>query len=457
MSTEHGFLLLVDDDETNREVLSVRLEGFGYVVALAANGKQALELVEKQHFDLVLLDIMMPEVNGFEVLRSLRGCHSLTELPVIMATARDRSEDVVRALQQGANDYVTKPYDFPVLLARIQTQLALKRAVAQVGYLREEIESSGYFDEIVGQSQALREVLDKVKRVAPTDARILITGESGTGKELLARAIHHASGRRGQPLVKVNCGAIAPTLVESELFGHEKGAFTGAHDRRIGRFELANGGTIFLDEVGELPLETQVKLLRVLQENELERVGSSRSQKVDVRVIAATNRNLADAVKAKTFREDLFYRLHVVPLKMPALRERREDIPLLIAYFLDRFSKKLGKQFHGVSEEMMPQLLAYGWPGNVRELQNVLERAAVLADGPWLTMDDPLQSPLDEPALSSAPSNLNQVQRDHILRILKDTHGVIEGKDGAAAVLGLRPSTLRSRMQRLGITRPPDA
>jgi formate hydrogenlyase transcriptional activator len=456
MCVEHGSILVVDDDETNREVLSLRLEGAGYTVTLATNGREALALAEKVPCDLVLLDVMMPEINGLEVLRTLRQTRPIAELPIVMATARDRSEDIVLALKEGASDYVTKPYDFPVLLARVQTQLALRRAIAQIGYLREEIQSTYDFTDVIGHSETLREILEKVKRVAPTDATVLITGETGTGKELVARAIHNLSPRQSQPLVKVNCGAIAPGLVESELFGHEKGAFTGAQERRIGRFELADGGTIFLDEIAELPLDNQVKLLRVLQEQEFERVGSSRSQKINVRVIAATNRNLADSVKDRTFREDLFYRLHVVPLKMPALREHREDIVPLVDHFLARFGRKLGKRFTGVSPEMMRQLQAYSWPGNVRELQNVIERATILSEGPLLGMEDPLQSPLHDDRPIPAGITLEEVERAHILHVLASAGGVIEGPEGAAAQLGLPPSTLRSRMAKLGISRSPN-
>jgi DNA-binding NtrC family response regulator len=452
MSALHASLLVVDDDDTNREVLSQRLQRKGYTVSTAEDGARALEMIRGRRFDLVLLDIMMPGLNGLEVLQTVRRSCSLTDLPVIMATARDQSTDVVQALEMGANDYVTKPFDFPVVLARVQTQLCLKRAVEQIGYLREEIQSEYNFEEIIGASPALREVQDKVKRVAPSDSTVLIMGESGTGKELIARAIHNLSGRRGQPLVKVNCGAISAGLVESELFGHEKGAFTGAQERRLGRFEIANGGTIFLDEVGDLPPETQVKLLRVLQDQEFERVGSCQTLQVDVRVIAATNRNLSEAVKDKKFREDLYYRLHVVPLHVPPLRERKEDIPLLVRHFLVKYGKKLGKQFEGVTAETLRQLTAYAWPGNIRELQNVIERVAVLSPGPEVAIDDRLGPP-DDLAQASPSATLHEAERIHILRILKETKGVIEGREGAAAILGMRPSTLRSRMLKLGIRR----
>jgi DNA-binding NtrC family response regulator len=454
MNTGHSSLLVVDDDETNRDVLVHRLKRQGYGVTQAQSGEEALELVRARGFDLVLLDVMMPGLSGLEVLQTLRREHPLTELPVIMATARDQSGDVVQALQLGANDYVTKPFDFPVVLARVRTQLSLKRAVEQIGYLREEIQSEYNFEEIVGESAALREVLDRVKRVAPTDSTVLIVGETGTGKELIARAVHHLSGRRGQPLVKVNCGAIPGGLVESELFGHERGAFTGAEERRIGRFEVANGGTIFLDEVGELPLPTQVKLLRVLQEHEFERVGSSRPRRVDVRVIAATNRDLAEAVREKSFREELYYRLNVVPLKIPPLRGRTEDVPHLVRHFLGRFGKKLGKRFDDVAPEVMDKLVAYSWPGNVRELQNVIERAAVLSTGPAINIEDAF-SPVPADLVARTPTTLEEAERAHLMRVLEETRWVIEGRGGAASILGVPPSTLRSRMQKLGLRRSP--
>ena len=457
MNTEHGSLLVVDDDETNRDVLAHRLQRRGYTVTEAADGGQALELIGRQRFDLVLLDVVMPGPSGLDVLQAIRRTHSLTTLPVIMATAKDQSADVVRALELGANDYVTKPYDFPVLLARVGTQLCLKRAVEQIGYLREEIQSEYNFEEIVGASPPVRDLLEKVKRVAPTDSTVLILGETGTGKELIARAIHHLSPRRTQPLVKVNCGAIAPSLVESELFGHEEGAFTGARERRIGRFELAHGGTIFLDEVGELPLETQVKLLQVLQEKRFERVGSSRSQQVDVRVIAATNRDLGQAVKDKTFREDLYYRLNVVPLVVPPLRERREDIPLLVQHFLAKFGKRLGKRLQEVDADTLRRLAAYAWPGNIRELQNVIERAVVLSAGSVVSIDDCFGSTGHEQTPGRTACTLEEAERAHLLYVLEQTRWTIEGKDGAAAILGLKPSTLRSRMRKLGIRRAPKA
>jgi len=320
-------------------------------------------------------------------------------------------------------------------------------------YLQEEIKLEHNFEEIVGNSPAIKSVLRKVEQVAPTDSTVLILGETGTGKELIARAIHNLSPRKARPLVRVNCGAIPSNLVESELFGHEKGSFTGALQRRIGRFELADGGTIFLDEVGELPLDAQVKLLRVLQEREVERVGSGHSTKIDVRVIAATNRDLHAAVKAGSFRADLLYRLNVFPIEMPPLSARASDIPLLVNRFISKFSSKIGKKIDGVTQASMDRLTKYSWPGNIREVENVIERATILAKGPLLQIDDVLLHRNSVPPLPAADS-LEEVERAHIFRILHDVNWVIEGKEGAATRLGLHPNTLRSRMQKLGIKKP---
>ncbi|HEX5834471.1 MAG TPA: sigma 54-interacting transcriptional regulator [Pyrinomonadaceae bacterium] len=336
-------------------------------------------------------------------------------------------------------------------------------------YLQEEIRTEHNFEEIVGDSPALLALLRRVDQVAPTDSSVLIYGETGTGKELIARAIHDRSNRKNRPLVKVNCSAISAGLVESELFGHAKGAFTGAFERRIGRFELADGGTIFLDEVGELPLDTQVKLLRVLQEREFEPVGSNRSVRVDVRIICATNRKLEESIRAGTFRSDLYYRLNVFPLEVPPLRDRRSDIEQLAKFFISRYARNLGKRITGISELATEKLLSYSWPGNVRELQNVIERALIVATGPILNLENGLTSisptPVPHelpPAMDDvlpdndqcAPKTLQDVEREHILAVLQQTHGVIEGASGAAKTLGLHPNTLRHRMEKLGIKRP---
>ncbi len=337
-------------------------------------------------------------------------------------------------------------------------------------YLQEEIQSVHNFEEIIGRSPALTAVLDNVRRVAATDATVLITGETGTGKELIARAIHSSSPRKEKPLIKINCAALPAGLVESELFGHEKGAFTGAIARRVGRFELAHGGTIFLDEIGELPADAQAKLLRVLQEHEFDRVGGAAPIKVDVRVLAATNCDLLKTVRAQTFREDLYYRLSVFPLQLPPLRDRKEDIPPLALFLVNKFAARIGRRIDGIDKETMRRLLAYPWPGNVRELENVIERAVILAAGPTLAIGADVLSltptpvpsgergegpPAGEHQAPEQPATLEAMEREHILAVLGQTGWVVEGSRGAAKILGLHPNTLRSRMKKLGIHRTP--
>ncbi|HEX2238080.1 MAG TPA: sigma 54-interacting transcriptional regulator [Gammaproteobacteria bacterium] len=370
-------------------------------------------------------------------------------------------------------------------LERTQAERALREALAQVErlkerlqaekvYLQEELHAEYNFEEIVGNDPALLDLLETIPRVAASDAAVLIQGETGTGKELIARALHNYSPRRDRALVKVNCGAISAGLVESELFGHVKGAFTGALTRRVGRFELADGGTIFLDEVGELPAETQVKLLRVLQEQEFEPVGSNTTVRVDVRVIAATNRNLEKAVMAGDFRADLYYRLNVIPLRVPPLRERRGDIPQLAMFFLERSARKFGSRVRGIASETLQLLREYHWPGNIRELQNLIERAVILSPGPVLSLDPHALFPTSDPApvkrdslnsiqpQTAVPSSSNdgsdlpsleEMERRHILAVLAQTRWIIEGPEGAAQILKLNPSTLRSRMKKLAISR----
>jgi formate hydrogenlyase transcriptional activator len=340
-------------------------------------------------------------------------------------------------------------------IERYRDRLELENA-----YLQEAIAEERGFEGIVGESPALRAVLRKVQQVAPVETTVLLTGETGTGKELIARALHQGSPRRDRPLIKVNCGAIPQGVVESELFGHEKGAFTGALQRRTGRFELADQGTLFMDEVGELPLDTQVKLLRVLQEHEFERVGSTRTQQVDVRLVAATNRDLAREVAEQRFRADLFYRLNVFPIRVPPLRERPSDIPLLVRHFLAQFQRKLAKPLKAVTPESLGRLERYGWPGNIRELQNVLERACVLSPGPVVEILEELDPSTGREAAPGPPApqqgaivTLEESERLHIRQALAATGGRVHGSDGAAALLGINPSTLRSRMKKLGITK----
>jgi PAS domain S-box-containing protein len=344
---------------------------------------------------------------------------------------------------------------FVDITERVLMEQEKARLQAQNIYLQEEIRSEQNFEEIIGISPVLQTVIRQVEQVAPTDSTVLLLGETGTGKELFARAIHNRSARKDRPLVKVNCGAISAGLVESELFGHVKGAFTGALTNRDGRFKIADGGTIFLDEVGELPPETQVKLLRVLQEHEFEPIGSDKTVKVDVRIIAATNRNLDEAVRAGKFRPDLLYRLNVFPMQVPPLRERAGDVPLLVTFFVQQFSKQLGKKVTHVSEEAMQQLMSYTWPGNIRELQNVIERAIILTPGNVLSLDQQFQpAPRAAGPAPASTSSLKDAERRHIQSVLAQANWVIEGERGAAKILGMHPNTLRSRMKKLGVKKP---
>ncbi len=402
-------------------------------------------------------------VRSFVIVPLVARARCIGTLAVASTRVGAYSETDVAFLQEVAGqvavaiENMTAYEEIAALKARLERENA---------YLQEEIHREHDFAQMVGTSEALLAVLRRVEKVAPTDSTVLVTGETGTGKELIARAIHHASTRRTRPLVKVNCSAISAGLVESEFFGHVKGAFTGALERRIGRFQLADGGTIFLDEVGELPVETQVKLLRVLQEHEFEPVGSSQTVSVDVRVIAATNRDLQSAVDAGRFRPDLYYRLNVFPLAVPPLRERRGDVPQLATFFLAQYGKRFGKRVETISAETMARLVAYDWPGNIRELQNVIERAVVLAPGPVLELDDEVVRPTvsvrtGPPAATGASARLDtglaetleEIERSQITAALQRSGGVIEGPRGAAGLLRMHPNTLRSRMEKLGIRR----
>lgn len=430
---------------------------------------------------LVRRDLEKEQQYPNELRLAAEGIHSMCVVPMalqgkciglfsIVSQQRDQySDEEAFFLQEVANQIALAVQN----MQSYQEIASLKARLEKENvYLREELRADHNFEEIVGSSPALLKALHAVEQVAPTDSTVLIYGETGTGKELVARAIHSRSSRNGRALVSVNCSAISAGLVESELFGHMKGAFTGALERRIGRFELANGGTIFLDEIGELSLETQVKLLRVLQEHEFEPVGSSHPLRVDVRVIAATNRNLREAVEASRFRSDLFYRLNVFPIELPPLRERRSDIPQLVAFCLSQFSKRLGKKIDGVSGESMENLMNYPWPGNIRELQNVIERAIIVSAAPTLRLDRDLMPIATAAKGNEAPETdapegrqadlkspkplltLDEVERNHILAALQHVGGVVDGPKGAARILNLHPNTLRHRMDKLGIKRP---
>jgi DNA-binding NtrC family response regulator len=512
-------ILVADDTPANIEVLLKCLSQEGYRVLVAQDGESAVTQARYGRPDLILLDVMMPEIDGFEACRQLKADDETRDIPIIFMTVLDEIEDKVSAFELGAADYITKPFRYQEVMARVNTHLSLRRLQRELQemnqaleqrvaartadltraneslqqeigqreqaeralkaalhevkllkdrlqnenvYLQEEIRSHGDPAVIVGGCAALRAVLDGVARVAPSSATVLIHGETGTGKELIARAIHDRSPRRERAMVKLNCAAISAGLVESELFGHVKGAFTSASDKRVGRFELADGGTLFLDEVSELPLDTQAKLLRVLQEQEFERVGSSTPIKVDVRIIAATNRDLRHEVAAGRFRADLFYRLNVFPLVVPPLRERAEDIPALIEHFLGTYARKHGKRMAGVAPETVQAMSAHPWPGNIRDLQNVIERAVILAgDEPILCIDLD-GAPARVAATNAAPAvaaaetssalpTLEEIERRHFLRALRHARGVIEGPNGAARILNLKPSTARFRMKKLGI------
>ena len=605
-------VLLVDDDGNNLQVLYDTLDGRDYRLLVARTGEDALRVAQRVRPDLILLDIMMPGLDGYEVCERLKDDPATADAAVIFLSALTDTKDKVRGLQLGAVDYISKPFQRQEVIARVKTHLKIRRLERELAhrnreleaanqhilesmgeglygldgsaritfanpaaeritgwreedvlgrslyevhppakadgsaylgsggpvastltngtvhhrddelfrcrdgsvfpvsftssplyqedalsgavvvfkditqrkrqeqalraalrevkelkdrleaenvYLQTEIRTERNFGEIVGQSPALLNVLEQVRQVAPTDSSVLIQGESGTGKEAIARAIHDLSRRKDRPLIKVNCGAISANLVESELFGHVKGSFTGALKDRAGYFELADGGTIFLDEVGELPADAQVKLLRVLQEQEIQRVGSGEVKKVDVRIIAATNRDLTRCIDEGEFRMDLYYRLNVFPVTVPPLRERKSDIPLLVDSFLKNLAVKLGRPLEGVSRNGMALLMSYDWPGNIRELQNVMERAAILARRPIVDIRDALipapQQPSSPPAdvTGAELRTLADCERWHIRQILNEVGWVIGGKQGAAEILGIPASTLRSRMKKLGIRR----
>lgn len=579
-------VLMVDDTPANLGVLYEVLSEAGYTVLVAEDGESALERAAYARPDLILLDVMMPGIDGFETCRRLKEQPATQAIPIIFMSALSDTVDKVKGLRLGAVDYVSKPFQHEEVLARIHTHLTLqqlkrelaerearlaaivngamdailtfnadglvklfnpaaevifhrtaaevfdqpldlllseplrrvvreyqqrgdprlwvpeglyarrsggeafaveatlsqaaadgqplytmiirdiearKQAEAEFNrlhglnlYLRDEIQADHDFEEMVGASGALRAVLQEVETVASAQATVLITGETGTGKELIARAIHNRSHRQTKPLIKLNCATIPAGLAESELFGHEKGAFTGALTRKLGRFELANGGTLFLDEVGELPLDLQAKLLRVLQEGEFERVGGSQTLKTDVRVIAATNRDLEQRCREGQFRPDLYYRLNVFPIQSPALRDRRDDIPLLVRHFVQKYATSLGKTIETVPLATLARLQAYSWPGNVRELQHVIERAVIVTRGPSLEFGDWLREPAAETSVAGAKTpvtTLEQMEREHILKTLDITGWRVSGEHGAARLLGLKPTTLEARMKKLSIER----
>jgi len=378
-------ILVVDDEKSMRDLLSITLEKEGYDVLTAAGGEPAIEALHRESVDAVITDLRMPKVDGLQVLRVAKEISP--DMAVIVITAVASTETAVEAMKLGAYDYITKPFKLDEVNLIVRNALERKRLRDENLYLRRQLETQHRFENIIGKSGVIAEVFDTIRKIADSPSTAMVTGESGTGKELVARAIHFNSFRRDKPFVSVNCGAIPEGLMESELFGHVRGAFTGAVSNKVGLFSAAEGGTLFLDEITEIPALLQVKLLRAIQVREIRRVGDTRDIKTDVRLIAASNLDLEQAVAEGILREDLFYRLNVIPIQLPPLRERREDIPLLVAHFLQKFSKELGKDVRGVTPEAMAVLERYRWPGNIRELENVLERAIVLGAGDMLGID----------------------------------------------------------------------
>jgi DNA-binding NtrC family response regulator len=422
----------------------------GYVVDRASNGAQALERIDKKSPDLVLLDYQMPDMNGIEVLRAIRRDDS--ELPVVIITAHGSIERAVEAVKAGADDFITKPFDPEYLALVVKKCLERAQLRSDVEFFAQE--SGGRSRLIPGKSEIMLRIIAEAKKAAASKSTVLLLGESGTGKELIARSIHEWSERRLKPFVAINCAGLAKDLLESELFGHEKGAFTGAHQLKKGKLELAHGGTAFLDEIGDLALELQTKVLRFLQEREFERVGGTTPIEVDLRIIAATNSDLEAAVKAGSFRHDLFHRLNVIALTLPPLRDRKEDIPALANHFLQRFSLETKKHFSAIAGDAQEKLLAYGWPGNVRELANVVERAVVLGDGPQLTVHHlpaRVVGALPAGALnqSSFHDAINTYRRELIVRALADAQG---NRVAAARALGLHRTHLMKLLRALRIT-----
>jgi two-component system, NtrC family, response regulator HydG len=459
-----GVILIIDDNETIREGLAHTVKKMGHTPLVAASGEAGLALFKRGDVDFVITDLKMEGMDGVEVLRRVHAADP--DAVTLIITAFGTVETAVEAMKLGAFDFLTKPFAPEVVRLKVERALelrAIRRARAKVeaqnDYLRGEAEGRYRFAELVGGAPSMRQIFSTVEKVAPTDSAVFLYGESGTGKELVARAIHGRSRRTGGPFIKVNCGALTETLLDSELFGHEKGAFTGAIKRKLGRFELADNGTLFLDEIGDVSPSMQLKLLRALQEKEFERVGGEQTLKVDVRVLSATNKDLKQEVAAGRFREDLYYRLHIVPITLPPLRERREDIPLLVMHFLDKLGPKTNARITGVDDDVLGRLMAYNWPGNVRELENVIEQSLVFAEGDRITLaalpaqlrgdggsGDRLEVPHGEMAL---PDILDDLEKQLILKAYQKANGV---KTETARLLGIKTSALYYKLEKYGIT-----
>ena len=453
-------ILIIDDDPIVLEVVSEILKESGYEVETAPDGESGIKKLEEDYFHLVLTDLEMPEVDGMEVLEF--AVNKSPETLCIILTGYGTIEGSVGAIKKGAFDYITKPISSGELLAVVEKALKFKSLEEENTRLKKELFPKDRYGNIVGTSRAISKIFDLIDRVSDTDGIVLISGASGTGKELIARAIHYNSSRGDKPLVVINCGAIPKELLESELFGHEKGAFTGAYKKRIGRFEMANGGGIFLDEIGEMSPALQVKLLRVLQEQQFERVGGSKTIHVDVRIIAATNKNLTIAINEGNFREDLFYRLNVLPIKVPPLKQRKSDIPLLIDYFMKKFQKGKQKRIRGFASEAEESMIDYGWPGNVRELENVIKRLTILCDNEVVDFAD-LPEHIQKNSRSVKPTGddifddgitLEEAVQDYekklILEALKKSNWV---KTEAAKILNIKRTTLVEKIRRKNLSK----
>jgi nitrogen regulation protein NR(I) len=465
MLPERKQVLIVDDEPNLRKILSAQLTRDGYDVLTAEDGDQGLQQLREHHIDLVITDLKMPKVDGMTLLR--RALEEEPELPVVMVTAHGTIDTAVEALKSGAFDFVTKPFDKDEV-RQIVSKALKTRELRGTDATSTSTGKAARFG-IIGNSTGITELYAILERVADTPTTVLVTGESGTGKELVARALHEHSGRKDKPFIKVNCAAIPKELIESELFGYERGAFTGAVTSKPGRFELANGGTLFLDEIGEIPIEMQVKLLRALQESEFERVGGIKTIRVDVRLVAATNRDLKKLIAGGSFREDLFYRLNVVPIHLPALRERTADIPLLVEHFLLRFNERLRKKVEGVEPDATEQLVQYPWPGNIRELENVVERAVLFCDAQKLRAGDlppeirgiaaMANVPLPEADLQAALASegglkehvkvaMSRLEKELVSRALQQTNGNVTH---AARLLKISRKGLQLKMKELGL------
>lgn len=444
-------VLIVDDESSVREAVSLLLVDT-YNVSLVESGKEALEKLEKEKFDIVLLDILMPDMDGLEVVKKIKESEPGVE--VIMVTATRTIETAVQAIKFGAYEYITKPFDKDKLLTIIKRALEKKALINENIALREEITGKQKCREIIGKSRRMKEILKIIDKVAGEDVAVLISGESGTGKEVIARAIHQKSNRANKPFVAVNCGAIPPDLLESELFGHEKGAFTSAVNRHIGKFEFANEGTIFLDDIANLPMAGQSKLLRVIQEREIMRIGSNKVIPIDVRIISSTNVDLEKTIKEDKFREDLYYRLRVVPIFTPPLRQRKEDIPLLFNYFLNKANVQLHKQIKGIRQDALDALMNYHWPGNVRELENLVDMLVVLCDKEEMTLQDlpgnilAVQYEASEFEGISLKEALSQFETQFVLGIMKKTRW---NQTEAAKLMGMHRNTLKLKLKEMGI------